>query len=199
MNVTHTLLASLVALSLTACGGGGSGSGSGGGANAPTTTDAPLSLAEFEGKWKLPTEDCDNNFPYNPAYWSKLRDVTATIDKGTLRIAVAVQVFDDAACAVKRGLVTENVVVTPEKTALDGRDNVFKGSGTYTGVQITADGGIGTSLNKVPDGTLSDFAGKKFLADVKDGRWYITLAEGGRPVDGTGYPIQIDTSDYLVR
>ncbi len=87
MNVTHTLLASLVALSLTACGGGGSSGGSGAGASA--STDAPLSLTEFTGLWKpnAPVA-CLTNFPYNNAYTYRLRDVNITVEGASLRIGV---------------------------------------------------------------------------------------------------------------
>lgn len=200
MNVTHTLLASLVALSLTACGGGGGSGGSGGGANAGAPADAPLSLTEFAGIWKPTTPvACLANFPYNNAYRYHLRDVNVTVEGASLRIAFAALVFDDAACMVKRGLVTDTILVSPLKTVLDGLDNVLKGTGTWTSSSSSADGGLGIVMNKLPDGTLSELVGKKFLADVKDAKLFFSIAGGAVPLDGTGYPTQIDGTKFLVR
>ena len=199
MNVTHTLLAALVALSLTACGGGGSGGGSGAGAS--SGTDAPLSLTEFTGLWKpnAPVA-CLTKFPYNNAYTYQVRDVNITAEGAGLRIAYAALVFDDAACATKRGLITETILVSPLKTVLDGRDNVMKATGSaLLSSSSGADGGLGLTLNKMPDGTLTELSGKKFLADVKDAKLFLSIAGGAAPLDGGGYPIQIDGTKFLVR
>ncbi|MDO9438488.1 hypothetical protein [Hydrogenophaga sp.] len=199
MNVTHTLLASLVALSLTACGGGGSSGGTEAGAS--SGTDAPLSLTEYTGPWKPNTPvACLTNFPYNTAYTYQVRDVNITAESAGLRIAYAALVFDDATCTTKRGLITETILVSPEKTVLDGRDNVIKATGSaLLSSSSGADGGLGLTLNKMPDGTLTELSGKKFLADVKDAKLFLSIAGGATPLDGAGYPIRIDGTKFLVR
>ncbi len=109
--------------------------------------------------------------------------------------------FDDVACTSKRGLVTDTILVSPLKTVLDGRDNVMKATGgPLSTSKSSADGdGKGLTLTKVPDGTLIELSGKKFLADVKDAKLFFSIAGGAVPLDGTGYPNQIDGKTFLVR
>lgn len=198
MKLSHALLTTTFALSLTACGGGG-------GEDAPPPAAAAqptVSLTEFEGVWKRDAAHdlCVPDFAYNDAYAARVRDITLT-DKGQgkLEIALAVLVYDDDACTTKRGLVTERVTVSASQLARTGRDKVIKGVPALLGSQLSADGGLGMTLLAAPDGRLTGMVNLKTIFDVHAGRFQFVPAKAGVAVDGEGYASSFNADDYFVR
>lgn len=199
MKLSHALLTTAFTLSLTACGGGGGG---GGDTSTPAAQASPVSLTEFEGVWMRDAahDVCVPDFIYNKDYAARVRDVTVTNKgDGDLEIALAVLVYGDDACTIKQGLVTEQVLVKASSLARAGRDNVFKGIPTLVGSQLSADGGLGMSLQAMPDGRLIGLAGVKTIGDVQAGRLQFSKAQSGDPVDAEGYPTNFDADNYFVR
>ena len=119
-------------MSLTACGGGG-------GDDAPPPPAAPdqatVSLTEFEGVWKREAThvNCKTDFVYNTAYHHRLRDITWTnLGNGRLELALATRVYDDNACTMERGVVTERFTMTALPVTRSGRDNVFRADPVFS-------------------------------------------------------------------
>jgi hypothetical protein len=199
MNPSRALLTTAFALSLTACGGGG-------GDDAPppaAPAQTSVSLAEFEGVWKRDAtqDDCKIDFDYNTAYASRIRDVTLTNKgNGVLEISNAVLVYGDDACTVKQGLVTERFTMNVAPATRAGRDNVIKGVVTFVGSTLSGDGGLGLSLNAMPDGRMSGLTnGTKAMGDVHNARLQFAGADAGEPVDAEGYPTDFIPENYFVR
>lgn len=212
MKLPLALLATAMALSLTACGGRGGGGDDGTDATfapatstqtaGPTGTASPtepaVSLAEFEGTWRR--DDAHNaclpDFPYNDAYAYRLRDITlqATAD-GALEAAVAVLVYGDDSCNAKQGLVTERFRIDLASTPLSGRDNVLKGSSVF----LDYADGLGITFATPPQGSASGLAQVKLIGDVHNGQLQLTTVDMGVAPDAEGFPSGFVADEYFVR
>lgn len=195
MKLSHTLLCTLPLFLLTACGGGGSDA-----PPAPPTTIPAATLAAFEGVWhSKPGMECLPSFDYNPAYFFRLREAVVVAIGGALEVTFAVEIFGDAACANKQGLLTEGFMMNMVPTAVTGRDGVYRSEPSLTMSTMSADGGAGFTLTKVPDGEVSGLKGRKVLVDVVGTRFDITASDDPVPLDGLGFPTQFDANKHLVR
>ena len=80
-----------------------------------------------------------------------------------------------------------------------GRTNVVRGRVSFTGSSSGADGGLGLSMTKVPDGSLSALKSQKLLVDRDGFRLYVTESVRAAALDTAGYPAAIDPDTYLIR
>lgn len=195
MKPSHTLLCTLPLFLFTACGGGGDDAPS-----APPTTVPAAALAAFEGIWhSKPGMECLPGFDYNPAYFFRLREALVAAAGGGLEVTFAVEIFDDAACANKRGLLTERLMMNMVPTTVSGRTGVYRSEPSLTLSTMSADGGAGFTLTKVPDGEVSDMNGRRMLVDVVGTQLDLTSSDDPVPLDTQGFPTQFDANKYLVR
>jgi hypothetical protein len=198
MKLSPVRLATLVAFTLPmcACGGGGDS-----GATTPTEISSP-SFTEFAGVWKrdAASDACMVSFPYNTAYHYRLRDIVISEQPaGNLRAVTAYNVYADAACTVKQGLVTETFALNPSQFVVSGRTNLISSEPVMSGSTLGADGGAGLTVTTMPDGQLSGFKNVKLIADVDADRLLITTSNMGTPLFSSGYPAAIDPNHYYVR
>jgi hypothetical protein len=191
------LLFAAIALSLSACGGGGDDTPA-----PPSIPNLPApSLAEFEGLWKrdAASDVCLSAFPYNTAYHYRVRDLSVAIRNNNLEATLAYIAYGDAGCTIKQGLVTETFVLNPQLAVFAGRSNVIKGTPAMIASTIGADGGLGLSLTKMPDGTVSQLKNGKFTADLETNKLYVTTSTNAAALDGGGFPSAFLLSEYFVR
>jgi hypothetical protein len=196
LKLSPCLLLAALASSLSACGGGG------GDEPAPSvpSISAP-SVAEFEGLWKRDAalDLCLPAFPYNTAYHYRVRDITVASRNNNLEATLAYIAYGDAGCASKQGLVTETFVLNPQLAFFSGRSNSIKGTPAMIASTIGADGGLGLSLTKMPDGTVSQLKNGKFAADVENSKLYVTTSTTAGSLDSGGFPSALLLNDYFVR
>lgn len=200
MKTSHTLLATTLALMLGACGGGND-------KEAVTEQPAPaapvaLNLAEFEGQW-VPApanmQPCVPEFPYDKSRYYRGRGLTLSSTNAILEARHEIEVFSDAACGIKLGLLTEIFTLDPEPVTLADRDKVIRAVPTYSGHETMADNGLGMPAIDTPDGSLTAISGLKTLFDVVGDRLYVNAAQAGVAVDADGFPTDLDPQAYLVR
>lgn len=153
------------------------------------------------GVWKRDAalDLCLPAFPYNTAYYYRLRDVSVVARDNNLDATLAFIAYEDAVCTIKRGLVTETFALNPQPASYPGLANAVKGTPAMTASTIGADGGLGLSLTKMPDGTVSRLKNDKYAADVANSKLYVTTTSTATSVDGAGYPSAILLTDYFVR
>ena len=196
MKLSPCLLFTALALSLSACGGGG-----GDDPAPPVPNVSAPSLAEFEGLWKrdAASDLCLPAFPYNTAYYYRVRDITVTIRNNNLDATLAFIVYGDVGCTTKQGLVTETFALNSQLASFSGRSNAIKGAPLMTASTSGADGGLGMTLTKFPDGTVSQLKNGKFVADLDSNKLYVTPSPIAASLDSAGYPSAFVLSEYFVR
>jgi hypothetical protein len=196
LKLSPCLLFTALALSLSACGGGGGDEPA-----PPAPSIVTPSLAEFEGFWKrdAASDVCLPAFPYNMSYHYRLRDVSVAIKSNNLEATLAYIAYGDAGCTNKQGLVTETFVLNPQLAPLSGLSNAIKGNSSMVASTIGADGGLGLTLTKMPDGTVSQLKNGRFTADVENSKLYVTTTLTAASLDSGGYPSALQPNEYLVR
>lgn len=190
---------------LSACGGSTGGEDTGAVSGTPSTPTIPAApaagpLQEFEGTW-LPrpgSATCNADFPYNTAYFHRFREVVVTSAGEQLHAAVRVDVFQDAGCTTRLGLLEERFTMDTVPATVSNRSNVIKGAPLFTDAVSDADGGLGMNLTTLPDGSALGLPGQKLLMDRDGNRLYVTRSGSCPMLDCHGYPVAIQPDDYLV-
>jgi hypothetical protein len=163
-------------VTLAACGGGGGDS-----TNNAQPAQTQFDIAPFVGTWSLVDLKCSPNFEYNPAYFSKQNTITFSSDK----VEVIQMVYTDAACSVKAGKLTEIYAVVYAAGSAPGKSTVAKINLTFTSSTTSADGGVGITLTKTPEGSHAIGSTSKGLLAVDGNSLYVGESSG---MDADGYP-----------
>jgi len=192
----HVIALALCSL-LAACGGGGEDDGS----TVPASLLDRVSRSEFVGTWLVLPENagCVADFPYKALSFHRFKSLVLADTDGALRASVTADVFSDAACTTKLGMVEEQYLLDARPGAATGRTNVVKATFRFTGFRMGADGGSGLAVNRLPDGSMSDMVGHRFLIDRDGDRLYLTHSSNGAARDIDGYPTAFGPGDFMVR
>lgn len=172
-------LALTLAGALSGCGGGGSGS-------------SPGTFDEFYGAWKNSVGSCYESAEVwlGDRYYAK-SDVVMTMTATTVESKKIY--YSDAKCTLKAGAVTSLGTAGWSAGSATGRSNVARLLATFTGYQISADGGTGLQLSGVP----TTGGVEKVLMDVADGK--LCVGSDTKTVDSDGFPTLIDGTDCWLR
>jgi len=189
MKLLHIFVATSLSLAIVACGGGGGDAPS---ASTLTTsgTQSGFDSTEFLGNWiRLDAATCfggTSGFAYGPYYFKNDR---LTITDTTAEFVETL--YNDDACTSKAGKLTEKYAVTYAAGSVAGKTNPARVELTYTGTATGADGGTGLTLNKMPDGSQTNGAGKHLL-DVENAQLFIDSYNSA--LDADGYPNTLNAS-----
>ena len=167
-------LALTLAGALSGCGGGGSGS-------------SPGTFDEFYGSWKNSFGSCykARDTWLGDRYYAN-NDIVMTMTATTVE---SKQIYySDAKCTLKAGAVTSLGTASWSAGSATGRSNVARLLATFTGDQISADGGTGLQLSGLPTTGKVD----KLLLDVADGK--LCISADPKTADSDGYPTVIEST-----